>query len=147
MSVFARFKKSPDGLKNLVELWETTPLLRRQKMIEIGKSEDPAYTDLALKYVILFEDILKLSDDELKALLQDTPPRLAAYAIFSASEDVKTRWLEVANPPVRREIQEYLGTSQVPPTSIGGAQLKMVEITRKLVKKGEIHCKKVPVTN
>ena len=51
MGVYTRFKRNPDGLRQLVELLESTPSSRRQKMIDVGMQEDPDYTKQALQYV------------------------------------------------------------------------------------------------
>ena len=69
MSVYARFKRDPGGLRKLVELLETTPILRRQKMIDVGMAEDPVYTEKVLKFVMTFEDVIKLPDVELAELI------------------------------------------------------------------------------
>ena len=65
MSVYARFKRSPEGFRKLVELLESTPPSRRQKMIDVGMEEDAEYTNRALQYVMNFDDIIKLPDTEL----------------------------------------------------------------------------------
>lgn len=144
MGVYTRFKRNPDGLRQLVELLEATPGSRRQKMIDVGMQEDPDYTQKALQYVITFEDIVKLPDLELAEVLSETPARFSAFAIYSAAEDVKNRFLAKANPRAAAEIKEFLETPNVTPVQIGGGQLKMIEVMRKLEKRGLVKTKRVP---
>ena len=69
MSVYARFKRTQEGFRSLIELLETTPMSRRQKMIDVGMAEDPVYTEKALSYVLTFEDVIQLPDLELAELI------------------------------------------------------------------------------
>lgn len=144
MGVYTRFKRSPDGLRQLVELLESTPVSRRQKMIDVGMQEDPDYTQKALQYVINFDDVMKLPDLELAEVLSETPPRFAAYAIHAVSQEVKDRFLSKAKPRVAAELKEFLDTPNVTLIQIGGGQLKMIEVTRKLEKRGIVKTKRVP---
>ncbi len=143
MGVYTRFKRNPDGLRQLVELLEATPSSRRQKMIDVGMAEDPEYTKKALEFVITFEDILKLPDLELAEVISETPSRYAGYAIHFASEAVKNKFLEKSKPRLSAEIKEILETPQVTLIQVGAGQLKMIEITRKLEKRGIVKLKRV----
>ncbi len=144
MGIYTRYKKNPDGLRQLVELLEGTPASRRQKMIDVGMQEDPEYTQKALQYVFTFEDVTRLPDLELAEVLATVPPQFTSYAIHSATQEVKDRFLAKANPRVAAEIKEFLDSPQVTPMQIGGGQMKMIEATRKLEKRGLVKTKKVP---
>ncbi len=144
MGVYTRFKKNPDGLKQLVELIESAPLSRRQKMIDVGMEEDPDYTRKALQYVMVFEDILQLSDQELVEVLAETPARFIAYAIFPCSEEVKARFLKLTQSKVLADFKEALAEPKVSESMISGSQMKVIEATRKLVRKNKVKLKKIP---
>lgn len=144
MGVYTRFKRNPDGLRQLVELLEATPAARRQKMIDVGMEEDPDYTKKALSYVLTFEDVIKLPDMELADVLAESPSRFVAYAIHSANEEIKNRFISKSKPRVAAEIKEFLETPNVTPVQIGGGQLKMIEVTRKLEKRGLVKTKHIP---
>jgi len=142
MSVYARFKRSPDGFRKLVELLETTPMSRRQKMIDIGMAEDPEYTRRALEMVMTFKDVIGLPEMELAEVCAKAPPRLLAYALNLADEDTKTRFLRCSKPRVAAEVKDYLDV-KVGPTEVGGAQLKVVETARELERRGFVRTKKI----
>lgn len=144
MSVYSRFKKQLDGLRQLVELLETTPIARRQNMIDVGMKEDPTYTQTALQYVLNFTDVLQLPDLELAELLSEVPPRFIALAIHAAGEDVKNRFLSKCPNKSVGEVKELLGTSGVSMSQIGSAQMKLIETTRRLEKKGLVKTKRIP---
>ncbi len=144
MGVYTRFKKNPDGLRQLVELLETTPRSRRQKMIDVGMKEDPEYTQKALQYVFQFEDILQLPDLELSELLSGVSPQLTAHAIFSTTPEIKARFMMRASPRIAADLKDFLDNPNITPVQTSGGQLKMIEIARKLEKKGVIKTKKMP---
>ena len=144
MSVYARFKRSQDGFRSLVELLESTPQSRRKKMIDVGMAEDPAYTEKALQYVLSFEDVMQLPDMELAELIAASPPRMTGFSMARASEETQLRFLKNAKPQIAAQVKEYMGMT-IGLAEIGGAQLKLIEITRRLEKKGLIQAKKIPV--
>jgi flagellar motor switch protein FliG len=88
---------------------------------------------------------MKLPDLELSEVLAETPGRFVGFAIHKASEEVKNRFLAKANPRTGAEIKEYLEMPNVTLAQIGGGQMKMIETTRKLEKKGLIKTKRVPL--
>jgi flagellar motor switch protein FliG len=144
MSVYARFKKVPEGLRALVELLESTPLSKRQKMIEVGMEEDQAYTEKALSYVMSFKDIINLPDVELAEVIAKAPARSLAFAIHNANEEIKKRFFRNSQPAVVAEIRDVLNMN-IGPREIGGAQLKVVSIARELERKGLVRIKRIPM--
>ena len=144
MGVYTRFKKSQDGLRQLVELLESTPQSRRQKMIDVGMQEDPNYTNLALSCMLNFDDILKLPDMELAEVISEAPGRFTGYAIHSQSEQTKNRFISKAQPRVAAEIKEVLEMTNVTPGQVVSGQAKLIETTRKLEKRGLVKTKHIP---
>jgi len=144
MGVYTRFKRNPEGFRQLVELLESTPATRRQKMIDVGMLEDPEYTQRALEYVLKFEDILKLPDEELAEVLAKAPARMTAYSITTFSEEIKTRFLRCSRPVVGAEIKDFLEV-KIGPREIGGAQMKLIETARQLERRGLVKTKRIPV--
>ncbi len=146
MSVYARFKREAEGFRKLIELWETTPVLRRQKMIDVGMAEDAVFTEKVLKYIMTFEDVIALPDLEMAELVAAAPTRMTGYAISKSGEEVQKRFLRNAIGGKAEEIREFIENSpQTGLREIGGAQLKLVEIARQLEKKGLIKTKKIPL--
>lgn len=144
MGVYTRFKRSPEGFRQLVELWETTPMERRKRMIEVGMAEDKYFTERALQFVMTFHDVIALPDLELAELLATAPPRSTAFAIKELGDDVKERFFRNARPQVCAEIRDFMNM-QIGTREIGGAQLKMVEKARELERRGLIKTKRIPI--
>lgn len=140
----SRFKRMADGFRKLVELWETTPVSRRTKMIENAMIEDPHFTGEILEYVMNFEDILKMPDMELAEVISKAPPRMTGYAISALGKDVKDRFIRCAIPKIRLEIRDFMDV-QIGPREVGGAQLKLVSTARELERVGAIQTKRIPM--
>ncbi len=143
MGIYTRYKRNPDGLRQLVELLEAAPGTRRQKMIEAGMNEDPDYTQLALQYVMTFQDVEQLQDMELAEVLSATPARMVGIAFSRSAPDLKARVMKCANPRVAAEIKDLI-EMEGDPKAVGGSQSKVVENMRKIEKKGGIKLKRVP---
>lgn len=145
MSVYQRFKRNPEGFRALVELLETTPLDRRERMIEVGMEEDAEYTRKALRYLMTFDDVMSLPDEELAEVVVAAPPKMLGYAIHRADSDTKQRFLRCATKPgLAAEIREALEVEGLGLKEIGGAQLKIVSVARVLEKKGLVKSKRIP---
>lgn len=145
MGVYTRYKRGPEGFRALVELLESTPKARRDRMVEVGMEEDPTFTERALEYILTFEDILKMDDMELAEVVTAAPPRMTAYAIQSLGPDVVQRAVRCAKPNVAAEIREYLDSPKVTAREIGGAQLKLVTVARSLERRGILKTKRIPL--
>lgn len=143
MSVYARFKRDPEGFRKLVELLETTPVSRRQKMIDVGMAEDPAYTEKALQYLMTFEDVIGLPDIELAEVIAAAPPRMTGYAVSKSTEEIQQRFLRNCIGPNMGQVREFMEMN-IGLREIGGAQLKLVEVARSLEKRGLIKTKQIP---
>jgi flagellar motor switch protein FliG len=143
MSVYGRFKRSPDGLRKLVELLESTPVVRRQKMIDVGMAEDPDYTRQALELVMTFKDIVDLPEMELAEVCAKAPVRMLAYSLHEADADTQNRFLRCCKPVVAAEVRDMLD-AKIGLREVGGAQLKVVEAARELERHGFVRTKKIP---
>lgn len=145
MSVYARFKRDPEGLRKLVELLETTPISRRQKMIDVGMAEDAAYTEKALSFMMTFDDVIKLPEVELAEVIATAPPRMTGYSVSKSSEEVKQRFLKNCIGKFVGEVRDFMEMN-IGLREVGGAQLKLVEVARSLEKKGLLKTKRIPLS-
>ncbi len=144
MSVYSRYKRDPDGFRKLIELLETTPKERRDRMIEVGRKEDEDFTDRAINYIMTFRDILGMQDVELSEVLVKAPPRMIAISICRLSEEVQAKFLRCCKPKVLSQVRDYLDATPGD-REVGGAQLRMVASAREAERNGFIKTKKIPL--
>lgn len=143
MSLY-RYKKNPDGLRQVVELWETLPAVRRQKIVDASREEDPKFVETALSLLISFDDVTKLPDLELAEIIGEAPARSTGYAINGAAKEVVDRFLRNTQSTKLAEIRDCVESTSVSSIDRGGGQVKLIEITRKLEREGRIRFKKIP---
>ena len=146
VSVYQRFKRAHGGFRQLVELLESTPAARRERMIEVGRIEDAEYTKRALALMMTFDDILNLPDEELAELVAAAPAKMIGYAIIKFDEEVQRRFLRCAKADQLGAIRDAMDTEQIGLREIGGAQLKVIEAARALERKGYVKVKRIPET-
>lgn len=144
MGVYTRYKKNPAGFRQIVELMESAPPSRRQKMIDAGMKEDPEYTNKILQFVFTFEDLIQLSDLELAELLAGVPAQWMAYAIHDQSKEVQARWIAHSSPQVLIEVKEVLDNPKVSSFQMSAGKVKMIAMARSLERKGYIKTKAIP---
>lgn len=143
MGIYERYKKDPNGLRRLVELLETTPMKRRQELIDKGMAEDPDYTKAAVEFIITFQDILKLPDMELTELIAAMKPKNVAFCIHKEKDEDKQRFLACVQKTRVLEVHSYLDMTPGP-VEIGGARKEAIEMARKLEASGLLSIKKIP---
>ena len=143
MSVYARYKK-PGGLRQLVELLETTPAEKRQKMIDLGMAEDPEFTRKALACMFEFKDILAMTEVELPEILNRCASgRLIGYAVKSLTKDQQSLFLRCIPTSFLGDAREAL---ELEPSlaEIGGARLKLIQAARSAERAGLLRIKQIP---
>lgn len=143
MGVYTRYKKDQNGFRKLVELLETTPPSRRQKLIDAGMKEDPAYTKKALDYILSFDDILMMPEPEITELASQVKPKVIAYALENIGETVRTRVENALPLNIRAEVKSYEG-STLTPGEIGSARVQLISAARQLEQQELIKTKAIP---
>ena len=145
MSVYARFKRGPEGFRALVELLESTPPDRRKRMIDVGMVEDAGFTERALKFVLTWEDICTLPDLQLAEVLAIVPARTIAFSLVGADPKLVKRFLANVRTPTAKEIDDYIGAT-LGAKEIEVARIKLIEVARRLERKGLVRVKQIPAT-
>lgn len=144
MSIYDRYKKDPDGFRRLVELLETTPMKRRQELIDRGMKEDPSYTKAALDHIITFQDIVGLPEMELTEVIAAMKPKNVAFCIVKEENaQVKERFLACVQKTRVIEVHSYLDMTPAA-TEIGQAKKEAIAAARKLEQSGILNLKRIP---
>ena len=143
MSIYSRYKRDPEGFRKLVELLESTPEIRRVKMIEAGMNEDPTYTQDALKFMLKFDDIIQMPPLEKAEVVHKAPAKSMAYALLNLPKEVQDRFLAQAQGSKGSEIKGHLD-DKGSPFEISGARVKIITVARELERLGTIRTKAIP---
>lgn len=145
MGIYTRYKRSPEGFRQLVELLESTPAARRQKLIDAGMAEDGEFTEKALRYIYSFQDIIDLPEPELAEVLTKANPRMIGLSVSQSAEDIQAKFLRCAPRKQQIEIRDYM-EHKVSLREVGGAQMNLIATTRELERMGRVLTKKIPLS-
>lgn len=143
MGVYTRYKGKPGGLRALVELLETTPTTRRERMISVGMVEDPDFTTQALKLMMTWDDVLALTDDQLAEVISKTPSLSVGYAVHNLDEEIKKRFVKCTPQKQAAEVRDIFAV-EATKIAIAGGRAKMVESMRACEREGYVKIKRIP---
>ncbi|MEM9586350.1 MAG: flagellar motor switch protein FliG [Planctomycetota bacterium] len=112
--------------------------IERNIMESIGR-EDPELSDEIRRLMFVFEDISKLGDRDIQALLKNVETSQWAMSLKGASEALQEKVMRNMSSRAAdnlREEMEYLGSVRI--SEVESVQQKIVDIVRHLEDSGEI---------
>lgn len=127
------------GVKPCSEILNVLDRTRQGEILEKLEEVDMDLSDQIKKLMFVFEDILKVDDKGIQAVLKEVENRALAMALKGSSEQVQEKILanmsQRAAESIREEIS-FLGPVRV--TDVQEAQQSIVDIVRRLEEAGEI---------
>lgn len=123
-------KKQLNGFKEFVQNMETTAGPKRVQIFMAGVLEDPIYMDWVMKNIKSFSDVLKLSSDDLEAVLLQQEQMIGIFSksIFKEELDLVELLPRLSNR-VRDELS-YLG--ELDSVDIESSKGYILKMARKL---------------
>lgn len=108
-------------------------------IMESLEEDDPELAEEIRMRMFIFEDLIQLSDRDLRTVVQEADPRDWQYALKTASEEVTAhifRNMSRRQAEIIREDMEFLGPIRL--KDVEDAQQRIVAVIRKLEEAGEI---------
>jgi flagellar motor switch protein FliG len=143
MSIFARYRKDPDGLRKIVEFWGLLGKDKRQKLIDKGMEDDPEFTKLAESLMMKFEDIKTMDEMVLTEVLSEVPPRHLGYVITALTPELREKFKKCIPPRMMPQVREGMESEPTIQDQNVGA-IKIIEAARRLEREGVINVKRIP---
>jgi flagellar motor switch protein FliG len=133
-----QFEKA-GGAASVAEILNVTDRTTERNLLENLAQEDPELVDEIRRLMFVFEDITKLRDKDVQAVLKNVESSQWAMALKGASEELKQKILgnmsQRASQLLREEM-EYLGPVRL--SDVEGVQQQIVDIIRRLEDAGEL---------
>ncbi len=127
------------GIQAVAEILNLAGRAAEKQILEGLASESPDLVEEIRRRMFVFEDIIRLDDRGIQAMLKEVQNDELALALKTASEDLKQKIFsnmsERAATLIKEEM-EFMGPVRV--SDVEAAQQKIVEIVRKLEESGEI---------
>ncbi|MFO0885838.1 MAG: flagellar motor switch protein FliG [Pirellulales bacterium] len=128
------------GVESVAEILNVTDRATERSLLEALGQEDPALVEEIRRLMFVFEDLLKLNDKEIQAVLKNVENSQWAMALKGASSDLKQKVLGNLSSRAAatlNEEMEYLGSVKL--AEVERVQQQIVDVVRKLEDAGEIN--------
>ncbi len=101
--------------------------------------QDPALADQVRDWMFVFEDIVRLDDSAVRAIMQELENGVLSIALRKAPESVKDRFFSnMSKRAVEGLMEEMEFTSKMPYSEVIAKQKEIVQVARSLADRGEI---------
>ncbi len=127
------------GVPAVAEMLNLSGRATEKNIMEGLEQTDPQLVEEIRRLMFVFEDILRVNDKGIQAMLKDIENEDLSLALKTASEELKEKIFknmsERAAQLIREEM-EFMGPVRV--SDVEGAQQKIVDVVRRLEDAGEI---------
>jgi flagellar motor switch protein FliG len=138
-SVMSQQFENAGGVASVAEILNVTDRATERSLLENLAQEDPDLVEEIRRLMFVFEDIAKLGDREVQALLKNVESAQWAMALKGASEELREKILRNMSKraaDLLREEMEYLGPVRL--SAVEQTQQQIVDTVRRLEDSGEI---------
>jgi flagellar motor switch protein FliG len=138
-SVMSHSFQRAGGVANVAEILNVTDRATERTLLENLAQGDPDLVEEIRRLMFVFEDITKLSDKDVQAVLKNVESAQWAMALKGASEELKEKILGNMSKRASQMLQEemeYLGPVRL--SEVEALQQQIVDIIRRLEDAGEI---------
>jgi flagellar motor switch protein FliG len=138
-SMLGQSMEKAGGVETVAEILNLADRSTEKAIMEGLEAEDPDLVEQIRRLMFVFEDILKVNDKGIQAVLKEVENSDLGLALKTASEELKNKIFknmsERAAALIREDMQ-YMGPVKV--SDVEGAQQRIVDIVRRLEEAGEV---------
>ena len=127
------------GVSTIAEILNLVDRTTEKSILEGIENEDPDLVEQIRRLMFVFEDILKVNDKGIQAVLKEVDNEELCLALKTASDDLKEKIftnMSARASELIKEDMEYMGPVRL--TDVEAAQQRIVDIVRRLEEAGEI---------
>lgn len=138
-SMLGQSMEKAGGVETVAEILNLADRSTEKAIMEGLEAEDPDLVEQIRRLMFVFEDILKVNDKGIQAVLKEVENSDLGLALKTASEELKNKIFknmsERAAALIREDMQ-YMGPVKV--SDVESAQQRIVDIVRRLEEAGEV---------
>ena len=138
-STFSQQLEKAGGVSMVAQILNVTDRMTNKGILESLEQDDGELVDQIRRLMFVFDDLLKLDDRSIQALLKEVDNSQWALALKGGSEDLKAKVLGNLSQraaALLQEEMEYLGPVRV--SDVEGMQQQIVDTVRRLEDSGDI---------
>jgi flagellar motor switch protein FliG len=138
-SMLMQSMEKAGGVDTVAEILNLTDRSTEKAIMEGLEAEDPDLVEQIRRLMFVFEDILRVADKGIQAVLKEVDNGELALALKTASEELRSKIFknmsERAAALIKEDMQ-YMGPVKV--SDVEAAQQRIVDIVRRLEETGEV---------
>ncbi|CAG0999501.1 Flagellar motor switch protein FliG [Phycisphaerales bacterium] len=138
-SMLVQSMEKAGGVDTVAEILNLTDRSTEKAIMEGLETDDPDLVEQIRRLMFVFEDILKVNDKGIQAVLKEVDNSELAMALKTASEDLKSKIFknmsERAASLIKEDMQ-YMGPVKI--SDVEAAQQRVVDTVRRLEEAGEV---------
>ena len=138
-SVMSQKLERAGGIPSVAEILNVIDRTTGRNIMENLSQDSPDLVEEIRRLMFVFEDILKLADQDIQAILKNVESSQWAIALKGASEDLKGKIFKNMSKRAAKMLQEemdYLGPMRS--SDVERVQQEIVDVVRKLEDAGEV---------
>jgi hypothetical protein len=140
--MLARYKK-PGGFLQLLSLIESFGAQKREKFMEMIHAEDPVWADALKTKMLSIERLFKWPEQTVTEIFRTLPTKNLVCVIKGTSKENSDKILKYLSHAEKRKLEDEMGTLEVKPDDIFASFVRVIEMTRKMIKEGDIRLDKI----
>jgi hypothetical protein len=140
--MLARYKK-PGGFLQLLSLIESFGPQKREKFMEMIHAEDAVWAEALQTKILTLDRLFKWPEQTLTEIFRVLPTKNLACVIKGISQENADKFLKYLSHAEKRKLEDELGTLDAKPDDIFASVVRVIEVTRKMIKEGDIRLDKV----
>lgn len=142
MSSLSRYKKS-GGFFQLLSLIETFGPQKREKFLEMIEAESPAWAKAIREKILTIERVFAWPDQVVVEIFKRLPPKSQAFALTGLKDEYKAKVEQFFSAAEKRRLQDVLTESKPKPEEVASTMVKLLEVSRQMLKDREIQAEKI----
>jgi flagellar motor switch protein FliG len=138
-SMLVQSMEKAGGVETVAEILNLTDRSTEKAIMEGLEAEDPDLVEQIRRLMFVFEDILKVNDKGIQAVLKEIDNSELALALKTASEELKDkifRNMSERAATLIKEDMQYMGPVKI--SDVEAAQQRIVDVVRRLEEAGEV---------
>lgn len=138
-NTFSQSMEKRGGVPMVAQILNVTDRMTNKGILESLEQQDAELADEIRRLMFVFDDLLKLDDKAIRALLKEVENNQWAIALKGASDEIRQKIftnLSQRAAETLKEEMEFLGPVRL--TDVEGVQQQIVDIVRRLEDAGEI---------
>ena len=138
-AVFEQSFKNAGGIPSVAEILNVCDRSTERGLLENLSRDDPELVDEIRRLMFVFEDIAKLSDKDVQAVMKNVETSQWALSLKGCSEELKSKILGNMSQRAAEMLTEEMGfLGAVRATDVEAVQQQIVDVVRRLEDSGEI---------